>query len=165
MKNRLFSALLMLTVGALGLALLGSGYAHAAEPASPAARYQAECGACHLAYPPKLLPADTWTRVMGGLDKHFGDNAELDGTTRETLIRYLTDNARRTRRPVAASAPLRITEQRWFLHEHREIPKRMVTGNPQVRSFSNCAACHGRAAQGRFSEHGVHIPGYAGWED
>jgi mono/diheme cytochrome c family protein len=165
MEHRLFSAVLMLAVGAIGMALLGSGYANAAPPAdTPAARYQTECGACHMAYPAKLLPAGTWTRIMGGLDQHFGDNAELSPALRDELTRYLTDNARRSRTATDAT-PLRITDQRWFLREHREIPKRMVTSNDKVRSFSNCAACHGQAAQGRFSEHGVRIPGYGGWED
>jgi mono/diheme cytochrome c family protein len=32
--------------------------------------YKQECAACHMAYPPGLLPARSWTRIMSGLDKH-----------------------------------------------------------------------------------------------
>jgi hypothetical protein len=32
--------------------------------------YKQECAACHLAYPPGLLPARSWSRIMSGLDKH-----------------------------------------------------------------------------------------------
>ncbi|MGZ8268326.1 MAG: diheme cytochrome c, partial [Burkholderiales bacterium] len=53
------------------------------EPASAAPgggatdeqRWKAECSSCHVAYPPKLLSAQTWRRLMGGLDKHFGTDA------------------------------------------------------------------------------------------
>ena len=37
--------------------------------------YTQECGSCHLAYPPGLLPALSWQRLMGGLDRHFGTDA------------------------------------------------------------------------------------------
>ena len=43
--------------------------------------YKEECGSCHMAYPPGLLPARSWTKVMSGLDNHFGDNAELDAAS------------------------------------------------------------------------------------
>ncbi|MDP1920915.1 MAG: CxxxxCH/CxxCH domain-containing protein, partial [Myxococcales bacterium] len=37
--------------------------------------YETECGSCHLAFPPNLLPAPSWKSVMGGLTDHFGQNA------------------------------------------------------------------------------------------
>ena len=50
-----------------------SGPAHADNMAAPRlAAYTQECAACHLAYPPGLLPAASWQRLMGGLGKHFG---------------------------------------------------------------------------------------------
>ncbi len=139
----------------------------AAPPADPATRYHAECGSCHTPYPARLLPAHAWQQIMGRLDNHYGDNAELPPETQALLNRYLVDHAGRASRyssPASDKLP-RITEQPWFTHEHNEIPARMVTGNPKVGSFGNCAACHTGAAQGRFSEHNVHIPGYPRWED
>jgi hypothetical protein len=41
----------------------------------------------------------------------------------------------------------------------------MVTGNPEVVSFSRCETCHRGAEQGDFDEHGVRIPGYGRWDD
>jgi hypothetical protein len=38
--------------------------------------YKDECGSCHFAYPPTMLPAASWERVMAGLGAHFGDNAD-----------------------------------------------------------------------------------------
>lgn len=134
-------------------------------------KYQAECGSCHMAYPPRLLPAATWTAIMNRLDDHFGDNAELAPAVRGELTRYLAAHARPRARDFATrydgshAGPLRITERRWFRREHHEISARMVTGNDRVRSFSNCTACHADAARGRFDEHGVRIPGYGRWDD
>jgi len=126
------------------------------------ARYREECGSCHLAYPPGLLSAPQWNRVLDNLADHYGDNAELDAPVRERIRAYLTTTAPG---PAQPTAPLpRITTQRWFLHEHDELPARMVTGNPEVGAFSNCAACHRDAAAGRFDEDAVTVPGYPRWD-
>ena len=139
----------------------------AATAPDPATRYRAECGSCHTPYPARTLPAPAWRQIMGRLDNHYDDNAELPAETQALLTRYLVDHAGRASRyraPAGDKLP-RITEQPWFTGEHDEIPARMVTGNPKVGSFSNCAGCHTGAAQGRFSEHEVRIPGYGRWED
>jgi mono/diheme cytochrome c family protein len=137
--------------------------------------YREECGSCHMAYPPGLLPARSWERIINGLDDHFGDNAELDAATKAEVTRYLTSrsadasgyrHSRRLLRTLAPeSAPLRITETPYIRHEHSELPAQVVVGNPGVRSLSNCNACHTQAEQGSFSESGVRIPGYAAWDD
>lgn len=137
--------------------------------------YADECGSCHFAYQPGLLPARSWKRIMAGLDDHFGENAELEEKELKSISSYLQQNsAGRIRQGlpdrITASlgddnAPLRITETRFFLHEHDEIPSKMVVGNEQVRSFSNCDACHERVAQGSFREHEILIPGYGRWDD
>lgn len=31
----------------------------------------AECGDCHFAFPPVLLPARSWKKLMGNLKDHF----------------------------------------------------------------------------------------------
>ena len=42
--------------------------------------YQGECGGCHFAYQPGLLPGEDWERIMTSLDEHYGDDASLDET-------------------------------------------------------------------------------------
>ena len=37
--------------------------------------YKQECAACHVAYPPTLMPAASWTRIMANLPKHFVKSA------------------------------------------------------------------------------------------
>lgn len=135
--------------------------------------YQEECGSCHLAYPPQLLPPASWSRIMNGLEDHFGENAELDGQTRQQIESYLKllstprrgEYRKLLRNMDPNKAPLRITEMTYFKREHREIPRRFVTGNDQVRSFSQCDACHQDAARGSFDEDRVSIPGVGRWDD
>jgi len=137
--------------------------------------YKDECGSCHFPYQPGLLPARSWQRLMGGLEDHFAENAELEAADAEQLTIYLTENAadtsdyKRSRgisRSLAKNdAPLRISTTRYFKRKHHELPDRVVKDNPDVRSFSNCELCHTRAAQGSYNEHQVKIPGYADWDD
>ncbi len=117
--------------------------------------WQAECGECHVAYPPRMLPAESWRAVMLGLDKHFGSDASLDKATAREVGDFLEKNAGRSRRE--APPLLRITETRWFIHEHDEISDR-TWKNPKVKTPANCVACHTGAEIGNFSEHNIRIP-------
>lgn len=137
--------------------------------------YSEECGGCHMAYPPGLLPASSWKGVLEGLEDHFGDNAELDAETQLSLSDFLLANSadksdyRRSRkfsRSIQAdNPPLRISETPYFRHEHDEVPDRLVAGNSKVKSFSQCNACHKKAEQGSFSEDDIRIPGFGPWDD
>ena len=44
-----------------------------------------ECGSCHLAFAPSMLPASAWKRMMGDLANHFGDDL-IHGDLMETVI-------------------------------------------------------------------------------
>jgi hypothetical protein len=132
--------------------------------------FKNECSACHFAYPASFLPSASWVKVMNNLDQHFGENAELDEPIREEITNYLKKNASNRFMPKASrlsnanDVPLRITETSYFRREHDEIPKRMVTGNTKVGSFSNCLACHSQAERGSFRESEVKIPNYGWWD-
>lgn len=65
---------------------------------APLPRYTQECGACHLAYPPGLLPAPSWKRLMGGLTQHFGTDASLDAASAREISTWLQDHAGTTPR-------------------------------------------------------------------
>ncbi|MBK1723807.1 diheme cytochrome c [Thiocystis violacea] len=139
-----------------------------------------ECGACHMAYQPGLLPADAWARIMDptALADHYGDDASLSEELRREIAAYLSANAadlaERTRSRAFAlalssgtaggSLP-RISETDYFQRKHDEIPARMVKDNPRVGSFSQCNSCHRDAAKGVYNEHQVSIPGFGDWED
>jgi hypothetical protein len=127
----------------------------AAVPLLPA--YRDECGACHLAYPPGLLPADAWHRQMDSLAKHYGSDASLDEATHRTIAGWLAAHAGDARGRRAAPPEDRITRTAWFLDEHDEVPAG-TWSRPSVKSPAQCNACHRQADQGDFDEHAVRIP-------
>lgn len=137
--------------------------------------YTEECGSCHFPYQPGLLPAASWETLMSNLDDHFGENAELEPETLNPIRNFLLNNAAgRTNyglsnKIMAAQRdrpfPLRITEMRYFVYEHSDLPRKLVEDNPQVGSFSNCDNCHQSAKQGLYDEHTVRIPGFGRWDD
>jgi hypothetical protein len=127
------------------------------QPAQTSAKFQQECSTCHIAYAPGLLPAESWRKVMAGLDKHFGSDASLADQENSEITAFLASNA--SNRWSASTAPLRITETAWFKRKHddREISP-TVWKNSQVKSPANCSACHLQAARGDFSERDIKIP-------
>jgi len=151
--------------------------AQAGTPSTNDARslYKEECSGCHMTYPAWLLPARSWNRIMTSLNDHFGDNASLDPGSMSAINSYLQENsadgsplhlAKNIARSIGPdSSPMRITELRFFRHEHNEIPSRLIKKTPSVKSLSNCNACHQGAEQGSFSEHQIRIPGYGRWDD
>ena len=140
-----------LVIGALGFALtyliaqlivlppLG------VPPKAVNATYETECSACHIAFPSTLLPRASWQKLMTSLGDHFGEDASLEPELAAEIEAYLVQNA-----PHGDGTSLRITEQRWFRHEH-DFPDR-VWQRPEIRSRANCEACHRNAAQGSYED-------------
>lgn len=136
--------------------------------------YSEECGACHVVYPPGLLPSASWRKLLAAdaLADHFGDNAELDDDVRKKILTFLVNNGadksyyKRSRKIMASlkgAAPLRITEVPYIRDKHEEIPEHLIKGNPKVKSLSFCNACHQQISKFRFDEDTVNIPGYGNW--
>lgn len=117
-------------------------------------RYETECGSCHLAYAPSMLPARSWQALLAGLDDHFGQNAELDDATRGLLETWLVQQAGRE---VRGATPLRITALPWWRHEHDELAPATFR-RKAILTPANCGACHPGAKDGAFNEHAVKIP-------
>jgi hypothetical protein len=130
--------------------------------------FQAECASCHVAFPPQLLVADDWRRVMRALDKHYGDNASLDEKTRQVLEDFHVRNAGGRKvgagRTAQAGEPPRITRTAWFQREHRELRQADWT-HVKVKTPANCAACHTKAAEGSYREREIVMPDGRRWED
>jgi hypothetical protein len=163
-----------LTVLSFGVGLtafwIGSGMADgdAAFPMPAGKLYVAECGGCHTAYAPGLLPARSWKKMLTELDHHFGEDASLDEAQRTEIEKLLIASAadslggttlmRRIAGGIAAAdAPQRISGTPFFKYMHDEVPagfwKRAKIGSP-----ANCVACHVRANEGRYFEREVSIP-------
>jgi len=127
--------------------------------------YIKECGACHMAYHPSLLPASSWHGLMGHLGQHFGEDAGLPAELTAQLDDWLTTNAAENwdtqaanrLRKVDAAEPWRMTKAPWWKRRHREVSD-LVFQQKTVKSRANCAACHQDAQQGRFDPQSIHIP-------
>ena len=116
----------------------------------PRVAFRAECGACHIPYPPRFLPKASWRAMMANLADHFGEDASLADDTAAKIEKYLVSHAARWRVRKGATPPLRISKLRWFVHEHREeVSPRSLK---KAGSWSNCAACHRGAARGYFDD-------------
>ena len=100
----------LLALGAVGLALgddddhdehrhehRSRGWVAPGEDVQPVANatYAEECGACHMAYQPGLLPGDAWQQIMApdALTDHYGDDASLSPDLRQEIAGYLAANA------------------------------------------------------------------------
>jgi hypothetical protein len=101
-----------------------------------------------MAFQPGLLPAASWRRVMSGLATHFGEDASLDAAKVADIERYLVAHAGN-----GDGALPRITEQRWFLREHRRITA-ATWARPDIKARSNCVACHLGAERGLYEDEG-----------
>ena len=137
--------------------------------------YRAECGSCHFAYQPGLLPERSWRKLMGGLEDHFGSDASLDAADREMLLAYLVKNSaekstrykrsKKINKSISKKkTPIAVSDTPYFKREHKGIPRRLIT-QKEVRSISNCTACHTTAEKGRYSERYIKIPNYGKWDD
>ncbi len=161
MLSRIRTTTGRLLIGAL--AAIGLAHAAVADEDRPAVRvpllpkYQQECAACHLAYPPGMLPAASWQRLMNNLPKHFGTDASLDPASVRELSKWLASNAGAGKRASEVPAEDRITRSLWFIRKHDEVPA-AAWKLAAVKSASNCAACHTRSQQGDFNERFVRIP-------
>lgn len=118
--------------------------------------YLAECGACHVAYPPQLLDAAGWRMLMKGLDRHFGTDASLDEKATAQIGAWLERNAGRGSKRAAADEP-RISTTPWFRKEHDEVPSRLWK-SAEVKTAAHCGACHRAAERGDYSERSLALP-------
>lgn len=126
-------------------------------PRDVPAAYTQECASCHAAYPPGLLPARSWQRVMSGLDRHYGSDASLDAATAQQIGTWLQAYAGSGKRVREEPPQDRITLSAWFERKHREISP-SAWKLDSVKSAANCAACHTDTERGVYSDHALRLP-------
>ena len=146
---------------------LAPNLAFTGPPLADNAQWREECGSCHLAFHPSLLPARSWTRLMAGQAQHFGSDLALDDPTRTALLAFLTANAAEQQQTEAAfkisqslapgAEPLRITDTPYWVQKHRDISAAQWR-QPSVKSKANCAACHQDAEAGTFEDGAMRLP-------
>ncbi|MES2632060.1 MAG: diheme cytochrome c [Pseudomonadota bacterium] len=161
MKDRDMKTFISLGAVLLALAAVTASTAARADSAriavTPLKAYAQECSTCHLAYPPGALPARSWQKIMGGLDKHYGSDASLDAATVAEIAGWLQVNAGTWKRVREQPPEDRITRAGWFVHKHREVAP-SIWKLPSVKTTANCAACHTGAEKGRFDDDNLQVP-------
>jgi hypothetical protein len=133
--------------------VLGLGLAHATEPSrglgtvDPVPErqqlgqqlYIENCGTCHLAVPPPVLPTQTWRQILED-PRHYG--VELPLLLNPTLS-LVWDYLQSFSRPYAEAEyiPFIIKNSRYFraLHPRVEVP--------QPVQLNGCITCHPNATQ------------------
>jgi hypothetical protein len=132
--------------------------------------YLKECGSCHFAYSPGLLPARSWELQMQRLNSHFGESLNLRAEVVSRLRSYLVENAADRsqyagsmvfmERLDPAKTPLRVVDMPHMRTNHRVILEVLkVNARVKVRSLVNCNGCHQRADEGSFGHEEVLVPG------
>ncbi len=131
------------------------------------AQWREECGSCHVAFHPNLLPSRSWNALMAGQAQHFGSDLALDSDLSATILTFLRANAadghpteasfKITRLLKESEVPLRITETAYWVKKHRDITAAQWQ-SAAIKSRSNCLACHLDAEQGTFLDAAMHIP-------
>jgi hypothetical protein len=124
--------------------------------------YKNECGACHFAFLPELLPQASWQNILNNLDNHFGEDASLDQEVINEILVYLKSNSAEksgAKRAVKfmrslsnGETPKSITSIPYMQREHRKIDLQRIKGNKKIGTLSNCTACHADAEKGNFDD-------------
>jgi hypothetical protein len=155
MKSKFYLLPALLALFALGACATENGRYRIsfALPADTPDSYRSECGNCHIAFPPGLLPdnwwGDGWQHVMEELDAHFGETATVPEPVRREIAEFLARHAGSTHRvkPTPHDPP-RLTTSQWFRLTHGEVKR--YFRDPRVGSPVNCPACHLQAESGDF---------------
>lgn len=142
-----------LALGLLG-AVASAAFAQTGGAAAPDGRksFLNECSACHMAYPPMLLPRVSWEKILSNLSNHFGEDASLDPQTTQAIKAFVTSHSAETSRfgrqfmrgLQPGQTPLRITDMPVWISIHSEELPPSIWKDPRVRSKANCPACHHR---------------------
>jgi cytochrome b len=165
-------ALAAVALGTAGAYLWTSGWtsSYAAARAQqkgtkPAAsRWTKECGGCHLAYPPALLPMRSWERMMKEQSEHFGEDLSLS----PNVARALLDEARADRTSTwaawklahsaaATESPQRVSELGFWRRAHEALPPAAFKP-PVSQGRHDCESCHLDAGSGIFQPRMIQRP-------
>lgn len=131
------------------------------------ATWQEECGACHLAYHPSLLPSRSWQKLLQQQHQHFAEDLYLEPETIQQLTDFAVANSAEKRitefsrkimdRMKPSETPLRITETRYWKHKHDEVSSQ-VWQQTNINGKGQCDSCHSDARQGWFEDSRMSIP-------
>jgi hypothetical protein len=129
--------------------------------------FSKECGSCHIAFPPYLLPANSWDLMMGDLTNHFGDDASLDEPTTHSILAFLKKNSAENSTHQASlkilkslkdkNSTIAITKTPYWIKKHKELEQDIFASN-EVKSKANCQACHQEIQNGLIENDLIKVP-------
>ena len=128
--------------------------------------YKENCGACHFAYPPGLLLARSWMKIIDNPGGHAGGDLSIDKNTKDEIKKYLNQNSaeksqsnisKRILASIGSDVPSKISKVPYIRNKHHEI-KQEVFSRKSIGSRGNCIACHKTAEQGEYDDDNVTIP-------
>ena len=121
--------------------------------------YTQQCSVCHAAYPPGMLPAGSWKKMLDEMPQHFTGQVMINLDTQNEISQWLQAHAG-TFALVAEEPPQhRITLSVWWqkIHLNNKLPA-AVWKKPSVSKGAACVACHQAAAKGEFDAKMVQVP-------
>jgi len=143
-----------------------AGQARATRPPAPLAAdktWQDECGGCHLAFHPSLLPARSWAQLLAGQDEHFGEELGISARKLQLLSAFASAHAAEALESSVAwkmehsipggATPLRITTTPYWQQRHARIAAAVFASTRR----SECGACHQDAKAGTFAPQAIHL--------
>lgn len=120
--------------------------------------YKQECGSCHIAYAPFLLPKSAWDSMMSDLENHFGDDASLEEETHARIAafleKYASDVVDTKFTQQKESQQIAITKTPYWEIAHRKLNPKIFT-TEAIKSKANCQTCHKDAESGIFAKNAV----------
>ena len=166
MRQRLIASLLLAGLLTPCPAFAGEHNERKALPIVTNETYTKNCGSCHFAYQPGLLPARSWTKILDSPAGHPGGRLSIDKKALSEIRNYLTRNsaekspAKRSKKildSIGGDTPVMISEIPYIKHKHREIGQDVFL-RKTIGSRANCPACHRSAANGVYDDDDVVIP-------
>ncbi|NJL87628.1 MAG: cytochrome C [Leptolyngbyaceae cyanobacterium SM1_1_3] len=106
--------------------------------------YLENCGTCHLAVPPAVLPTQTWYQLINDT-RHYSTNlTPLPRFDAQLIVRYLQFYSRPYYEGEAL--PFRVSSSRFFTALHPQVEFE------QSPSLNSCVACHPQVANFNFRQ-------------
>ncbi|MGB7441233.1 MAG: cytochrome C [Coleofasciculaceae cyanobacterium] len=102
--------------------------------------YLKNCGSCHIALPPQVMPSETWRQLLLDLDQHYGQKLEsIFSPSLLMMWNYLRDFSRPLKEEEAI--PYRVKESRYFKALHPRVDF------PEPARLTTCVSCHSGASE------------------
>jgi hypothetical protein len=154
--NRFFKSAAVVLCGFIG----ATAQAQVSVPIPAFTPYTQQCNVCHFAYPPGMLPAASWKKLLDDMPQHFTGQVMINVDTQNEISQWLQTHAGTFALVDEEPPQNRITQSAWWKKIHlnnSKIPA-AVWKKPTVAKGSSCVTCHQTAAKGEYNAKTVQVP-------